>query len=297
MGVPSMPEAARTAPAVALEAPRRRRRPWPASLKWGVAGFAIVAAFAILGAFWTPYPYDEMQIMQRFAPPSAAHWFGTDEFGRDVLSRVMAGAHLSLFMGLAATAISLLVGVPLGLFAGYFRGWREEVIMRAVDVMISIPPIMLGLLILAVTTPSILKTAAAVGLIYVPIIVRLTRSVTLELSAQEFIEAARSRGERGWYVLFVEILPNAWPPIIVEAALRVTFAILLGAALSFLGLGVQPPASDWGLMIAEGRPFLSQAPWIAVAPGIVLVLTVIAINLFGDGLRERLDPRMRRARS
>ena len=277
-----------------LAPPRRRRRPWPTTLVWGTVGLVAVVALAVLGAFWTPFPYDEMQIMQRFAAPSATHWFGTDEFGRDVLSRVMRGAHLSLFMGAGATFVSLGIGVPLGLIAGYFRGFREEVIMRAIDVIISIPPIMLGLLLLAVTTPTIWKTAAAVGLIYVPIIVRLTRSVTLELSAQEFIEAAKARGERGWYVLFVEILPNAWPPIIVEAALRVTFAILLGAALSFLGLGVQPPASDWGLMISEGRPFLSQAPWIAIAPGIVLVVTVILINLFGDGLRERLDPRMRR---
>ena len=277
-----------------LAPPRRRRRPWPTTLIWGTVGLVAVVALAALGAFWTPFPYDEMQLMQRFAAPSATHWFGTDEFGRDVLSRVLRGAHLSLFMGAGATLVSLGIGVPLGLIAGYFRGFREEVIMRAIDVIISIPPIMLGLLLLAVTTPTIWKTAAAVGLIYVPIIVRLTRSVTLELSAQEFIEAAKARGERGWYVLFVEILPNAWPPIIVEAALRVTFAILLGAALSFLGLGVQPPASDWGLMISEGRPFLSQAPWIAIAPGIVLVVTVILINLFGDGLRERLDPRMRR---
>ncbi|RAI01523.1 peptide ABC transporter permease [Acuticoccus sediminis] len=282
--------AAVTAP---VTPPVRRRRPWPPTLVWGTVGIAIIVAIAVAGAFWTPYPYDGMNIRLRFAPPSAAHWFGTDEFGRDVLSRVMRGAHLSLFMGAFATFISLAIGVPLGLIAGYFRGLREEVIMRAVDVMISIPPIMLGLLILAVTTPDIWKSAGAVGLIYVPIIVRLTRSVTLELGAQEFIEAARARGERDWYILFVEILPNAWPPIIVESALRVTFAILLGAALSFLGLGVQPPASDWGLMIAEGRPFLSQAPWIAIAPGIALVVTVILINLFGDGLRERLDPRLR----
>lgn len=280
------------------DAPRQRpRAPWSPTLIWGTAGLVVVVLLAAIGAVWTPHPFDGMQIMERFQPPSAAHWFGTDEFGRDVLSRVMRGAHLSLFMGVGATVVSLAIGVPLGLIAGYFRGLREEIIMRGVDVMISIPPIMLGLLLLAVTTPTIWKTALAVGLIYVPIMVRLTRSVTLELAAQEFIEAARARGEKGWYVLFVEILPNAWPPIIVEAALRVTFAILLGAALSFLGLGVQPPASDWGLMIAEGRPFLTQAPWIAIAPGIVLVITVIMINLFGDGLRERLDPRMRRTTS
>jgi peptide/nickel transport system permease protein len=276
---------------------KRRRAPWPPALLWGTAGFAIVVAFAILGAFWTPFPYDEMQISQRFTPPNAVYWLGTDEFGRDVLSRVMHGAHLSLFMGIGATMVSLAIGIPLGLIAGYFRGLREEIIMRAVDVAISIPPVMLGLLLLAVTTPTVWKTALAVGLVYVPIMVRLTRSVALELSAQEFIEAARARGERSWYVLFVEILPNAWPPIIVEAALRVTFAILLGAALSFLGLGVQPPASDWGLMISEARPFLSEAPWISIAPGVALAITVIIINLFGDGLRERLDPRMRRITS
>lgn len=280
------------------EAPRAHRRAvWSPTLIWGTAGLIVVVTLAVIGAFWTPHPYDGMQITQRFQPPSATHWFGTDEFGRDVLSRIMRGAHLSLFMGACATVVSLAIGVPLGLIAGYFRGLREEVIMRMVDIMISIPPIMLGLLLLAVTTPTIFKTAVAVGLIYVPIMVRLTRSVTLELSAQEFIEAARARGEKNWYILFVEILPNAWPPIIVEAALRVTFAILLGAALSFLGLGVQPPASDWGLMIAEGRPFLYQAPWITIAPGIVLVITVILINLFGDGLRERLDPRLRRKSS
>jgi peptide/nickel transport system permease protein len=168
--------------------------------------------------------------------------------------------------------------------------------MRAVDVMISVPPVILGLLVLAVTTPDMWKTASAVGLVYVPIMVRLTRGVTLEIVGEEFIEAARARGEYDWYILFSEILPNAWPPIIVEAALRVTFAILLGAALSFLGLGVQPPASDWGLMISEARPFIYSAPWIGVAPGLALCITVIAINLVGDGLRERLDPRMVRGR-
>lgn len=281
-----MPEAA----AADLRLPRS----WPAPLIWGAGLFGVVLLLTLVGAVWTPFRYDQMQIDQRFAAPSFEHWFGTDEFGRDVLSRVLRGAHLSLFMGISATFLSLAIGVPLGLFAGYFRGLREEVIMRGMDVMISVPPIMLGLLILAVTTPTIWKTAVAVGVIYVPIMVRLTRSVTLELTGQEFIEAARARGERHWYILFVEILPNAWPPIIVEAALRVTFAILLGTALSFLGLGVQPPASDWGLMIAEGRPFLHQAPWIALAPGIALVITVIAINLLGDGLREMLDPRMKR---
>lgn len=276
-----------------VDAPRAgQRASWPNTLIWAALGLIVIIGFSVVGLFWTPYPYDEMQIMHRFAPPSLKHLFGTDEFGRDILSRVMHGAHLSLLMGVGATFVSLVIGVPLGLISGYFRGLREELIMRVVDITISIPPIMFGLLLLAITTPTIWKVAGAVGLIYVPIIVRLTRSVALDLSAKEFVEAAKARGERGWYVLFIEILPNAWPAIIIEAALRVTFAILLGAALSFLGLGVQPPASDWGLMISEGRPFLSQAPWIVMAPGIVLVITVIMINLFGEGLRERLSPRL-----
>ena len=199
-------------------------------------------------------------------------------------------------MGIGATLVSLFLGVPLGLAAGYYRGRVDEAIMRSVDLLMSVPPILMGILILSMTPPNPWKTAIAVGVIYVPIMARLARSVTLEVAAEEFVLAARARGERGWYILAAEILPNAWPPIIVESALRVTFAIMLGAALSFLGLGVHPPASDWGLMIAEARPFVGEAPWVAIAPGVVLCLTVIAVNLIGDGLREVLDPRLKRGR-
>lgn len=268
----------------------------PRSLLVGGAVFGAVMLGALLGPFVAPYAYDEMNIMTRLQPPGPAHWFGTDEFGRDVLSRMLFGARLSLLMGIGATAVSLAIGVPLGLAAGYYRGRVDEAIMRVIDLLISVPPILMGLLVLSMTPPNPWKTAFAVGIIYVPIMVRLTRSVTLELAAEEFVLAARARGERGWYILGAEILPNAWPPIIVESALRVTFAIMLGAALSFLGLGVQPPASDWGLMIAEARPFIDAAPWVALAPGIVLCVTVIAVNLMGDGLRELLDPRLKRGR-
>lgn len=284
---------------VAQSAPdlRRARRPMPAPMAWGGGMLLLVVLVAVLGPALSPHAFDAMDISQRLQPPGPDHLLGTDEFGRDVLSRMLVGTRLSLLMGLGATCISLLIGVPLGLLAGYYRGLVDETIMRAMDVMISVPPIMLGLLILAVTTPTIWKSALAVGIIYVPIMVRLTRSVTLELASAEFIEAARGRGDRGAFILFAEILPNAWPAIIVEAALRITFAILLAAALSFLGLGVQPPAADWGLMIAEARPFLHEAPWIALAPGLMLVFTVVAINLVGDGLRESLDPRLRRRTS
>jgi peptide/nickel transport system permease protein len=280
----------------ALSAADRRLVPArvPAAMLWGGTILTIVILLAIFGPLLSPYPYDEMQIMARLQPPSAAHLLGTDEFGRDVLSRTLVGTRLSLLMGVGATLISLMIDVPLGLIAGYYRGVVDETIMRIVDVMISVPPIMLGLLILAVTTPSVWKSALAVGIVYIPIMVRLTRSATLELAAEEFVEAARARGDGGAFIVFRELLPNAWAPIIVEAALRVTFAILLAAALSFLGLGVQPPAADWGLMIAEARPFIHEAPWIALAPGFALCVTVVAINLVGDGLREMLDPRMRR---
>jgi peptide/nickel transport system permease protein len=183
--------------------------------------------------------------------------------------------------------------VPIGLYAGYRRGRGEELVMRTMDVLMSFPPILLGLLVLAVTSPSLWKTILAVGVVYVPAIVRLARSVTLELAQEEFVLAARARGDGAVYILLHEILPNAWPPIAVEGSLRVTFAILLGAALSFLGMGAQPPSSDWGLMISEARAFVDAAPWIALAPGIAMCVTVIGVNLMGDGLREFLDPRMR----
>jgi peptide/nickel transport system permease protein len=260
---------------------------------FGGAVLGVIALLAILGPWIAPYDPDAFSVRARLQPPSAAHWFGTDEFGRDALSRVLAGAHYSLAMGVGATAISLVIGVPLGLLAAFHRGWVEEAIMRGVDLMISIPPILLGLLILAVTEPGLLKTIIAVGLVYVPIMTRVTRSVALGLMAEEFVEAARARGEGAFHILAREILPNAWPPIIVETSLRITFAILLGSALSFLGLGPQPPASELGLMIAESRPFIEEAPWIGLAPGLCLCALLIAVNVVGEGLRDLLDPRLR----
>jgi peptide/nickel transport system permease protein len=273
----------------ALRAGRRRspRSLWAGAI---IVGAVVVAALA--GPLMAPFPYDAMHFGDRLQAPNWTYLLGTDEFGRDVLSRTLVGARLSLFMGGAATLICMALGVPIGLVAGYYRGRVDELIMRAMDVVMSFPPILLGLLILAVTPPNIWKTALAVGLVYVPAIVRITRSVTLGLGGEEFVQAARARGEGAAYILGAEILPNAWPPIIVEGSLRVTFAILLGAALSFLGLGAQPPSSDWGLMIGEARAFVDSAPWVAIAPGLAMCVTVVGINLLGDGLRELLDPRL-----
>ena len=268
----------------------------PVKLWIGGTIVVMLVAVAALAPLIAPYPFDGMSIVSRFKPPSAQHWFGTDEFGRDVLSRTLYGARLSLIIGFGATLISLVIGVPLGLIAGFKRGWIDEWLMRGADVLMSFPPIMLGLLVLAATTPSLTKAVIAVGIVYVPVLIRITRSVTLDLVNEEFIQAARARGERTFYILGAEILPNAWPPIVVEASLRITFAILLGAALSFVGMGAQPPSSDWGLMIAEARPFIDGAPWIALAPGFAMCVTVIAINLLGDGLREAVDPRLQLSR-
>jgi peptide/nickel transport system permease protein len=275
----------------------RTWRRLPAKLWVGTGIVGVLVLLAALAPLIAPYPYDGMSILKRFKPPSAEHWFGADDYGRDVLSRTLYGAHLSLLMGFLATVIAVAAGVPLGLIAGYKRGWIDEWLMRGMDVLMSFPPIMLGLLVLAVTQPSLWKTIIAVGIVYVPGMVRLARSVTLNLVHEEFIEAAHARGERMGYILLSELLPNAWPPIMVEASLRFTFAILLGATLSFLGMGAQPPSSDWGLMISEARPFIDRAPWIALAPGIAMCVTVVGINLLGDGLREALDPRLQRSRA
>jgi peptide/nickel transport system permease protein len=281
-------ELAAAGPAPAI----RRGRRLPTALVVGGALVLILVVVAASAQWIAPYPYDQMHIRDRFLPPSLHYLAGTDEYGRDVFSRLLFGSQLSLALGVTATLISMGIGVPLGLIAGYRRGVTDDLVMRSLDVMLAFPPIMLVLLILAVTPPSLMKTAIAIGVLAVAPIARVTRSVTLDLMSGEFIEAARARGERLIYLLMRELLPNIWPVLMVEASLRVVFAVLLGAVLSFLGFGVQPPAADWGLMISNGRAFVDTAPWISLAPGIAMSITVIGISLVGDGLREVLDPKL-----
>jgi peptide/nickel transport system permease protein len=276
--------------------PRRRRRRYPTTMLVGGAIVAILLVVAVFAKQIAPFPYDQMHIRDRLAPPSLQYLAGTDEYGRDVFSRLLYGSQLSIALGVVATLVSMAFGVPLGLFAGYRPGMASEVIMRGLDVMMSFPPIMLVLLILAVTPSSLMKTALAIGVLFVPPIARVVRSVTLDLMSEDFVEAAHSRGERTWYILLRELLPNVWPLLMVEASLRVVFAVLLGAVLSFLGFGVQPPAADWGLMISNGRAFVDDAPWISLAPGLAMSVSVIGVSLLGDGLREMLDPRRRGGR-
>jgi peptide/nickel transport system permease protein len=292
--------AAVTAPSDRQEGPRARAsslshalRRLPASLVAGAVIVLLVVAVAA-GADWlAPYPYDEMHYGSIQTPPGREFMLGTDQYGRDVLSRILVGSRISLCYGLGSTALGLLLGVPLGLWAGYKGGRTDETLMRGLDVFMSIPPLLLGLLVLAMTEPALWKTVAAIGVVSAPSAARIVRSVTLSLKNEEFVQAALARGEDDRYVVFNELLTNVWPAIIVEAGLRVTFGILLGAALSFLGLGAQPPSSDWGLMISEARPFLTVAPWAALYPGLAMFVTVMGFNLLGDGLRDVLDPRLR----
>jgi len=275
---------------IALAQPRLQSV--PRGLLIGAGIILIIAILSAFGSSLAPYDPTAFAVRERFSAPSSLHWFGTDEFGRDVLSRVLSGAHYSLAIGFGATAISLALGLPLGLLAAFHRGAFEGVIMRIMDLLIALPPILFGLLILAVTPPALWKTILVVGLVYVPILTRLTRSVALGLLQENFVQAARARGEGAVSILVREILPNAWPPIIVECGLRITFAVLLGSSLSFLGLGAQPPSSEWGLMISESRQFIDQAPWIGLAPGLCLCVLLVSVNIFGEGLRTWLDPRL-----
>jgi len=259
----------------------------------GAVVVILIVALAAVAPLVAPYRPEAFAIRVRLQAPSAEHWFGTDEYGRDVLSRVLFGARYSLAIGFGATLISLVVGVPLGLLAAFFSNWVGGMIMRGVDLLMSVPPILIGLLVMAISQPGLLKTIVIVGIAAVPSMVRVTRSVALGLLQEDFVEAARSQGEGSFHILAREILPNASPPIMVESGLRVTFAILLGSSLSFLGLGPQPPASEWGLMISDSRAFVTSAPWIALAPGLSLCVLLIAVNIVGEGLREMLDPRLR----
>jgi peptide/nickel transport system permease protein len=280
--------------AIQSESPlRARRSPLWGRLGGGAAFVGLMIVAASIGPIVSPYLYDQMDVLSRLKPPSQLHWAGTDEFGRDVLTRALVGTRTSLFVGFGATLVSLVLGVALGLLAGYKRGWVDETVMRVLDVAMAFPPLILVLLIAALTEPSFFKLVVIVGFLFAPGIARVTRSVTLDLAMREFVTAARARGESSLYILFRELLPNALPVIIVEGSLNVTFAMLLAAVLSFLGFGIQPPAADWGLMISQARRFMPMAPWIALVPGVFMCSTVIAINVLGDGLREHLDPRMR----
>jgi len=242
-----------------------------------------------LGQYIAPYDPTATHVIDRFADPGGKYLLGTDHLGRDLLSRVIIGGQVSLLLGFSATGLALALGVPVGLTAGYLRGQVDEGLMRFMDLLMSIPTLLLGLLILSMLPPRLINIVAAIGIVYTPRIARVVRSATLSVRSQEFVLAARARGESKWYVMFKEILPNILPPIVVEGSIRVGFAILIGTSLSFLGVGAQPPNPDWGYMISVARQHMFQSPWFLIWPSLALALTIFSMNMLGDGLRDVLD--------
>lgn len=262
-------------------------------------GGALVATFLVI-ALLTPlfFDYDgeilKHTIAAKYQAPSAEFWFGTDNFGRDVFARVLWGTRITLIIGISSVGFALALGVPLGMLSGYWGRWRDEVMMRVNDAFMCLPGLMLALLLVSVLGSNLWNAILAIGITYIPRVVRVVRSATIGLKNEEFVIAARARGESDAYIVFQEILPNIWAVVIVEAGIRVGFAIILGAALSYLSLGVQPPAPAWGLMIYEARKLIFLAPWTLVFPSVFLALIIISFNILGDGLRRLLDPRERR---
>ena len=245
-------------------------------------------AFALFADLIAPFPPDENHFATRTQPPSAAFWFGTDQLGRDIFSRVVHGTRGILATSVAAAVLGVAVGAVVGLISGYAGRWLDEAIMRVVDGLLSLPVLLLALLLLATLGPSRLSVVVAIAIVYIPLVARVVRSAVLAIKDLDFVRAARLRGEPTTYVLFGELLPNIWGPIIVEGSVRVSYAILLASSFGFLGLGVQEPDPDWGLMVSRARDFLPIAPWMAIFPVLAISLLVVSVNLFADALRARV---------
>ena len=256
---------------------------------------AVVLAVVVLLSVFAPWvaPYDPLATSWSLVrkAPSAAHWLGTDEVGRDLLSRVIWGGRASLSAGVIAVAIAVCAGVPLGMLAGYVGGWFDLVIGRLTDAMLAVPFLILAIALAAFLGPSLGNAMIAIGITATPIFVRLARGQVLAARSEDWVEAARAVGNPHGRILLRHIFPNILPPVMVQATLAIASAIIAEASLSFLGLGQQPPAPSWGSMLNTAQRFLTQAPWMAIFPGLAIFLTVLAFNLFGDGLRDALDPK------
>ncbi|WP_447924781.1 ABC transporter permease [Georgenia muralis] len=288
-------------PAGTPAAPTATRRPsWQRSLgrlllrPVAVASLVVltvVVVLAVAGPWVAPYGVNDVDVTRALQPPGAEHWFGTDELGRDVLSRVVLSARVSMLVSLVSVSIALVAGVGLGLVAGYFGGWLDTVIMRTADVMFAFPVMLLAMAIVAILGPGLTTAMIAIGVVYVPIFARVTRASVLSVRTEPYVRASVSLGARAGRIIRRHILPNVTAPIIVQTSLSLAFAILSEAALSFLGLGVQPPDPSWGRMLYDARAFLDQAWWMSVFPGLAVFVTVLSFNLLGDALRDVLDVR------
>ena len=279
-----------------LESPARRALRRLFKRKGAVIGLVVVATFILLALF-APFvaPYDPIATSWSLVrkAPSAQHWFGTDDLGRDVLSRVMYGARASLMAGAISVGIALSIGVPLGLLSGYRGGFIDALISRITDAMLACPFLILAIALAAFLGPSLSDAMIAIGISATPIFIRLTRGQVMVVKVEDYVEAARAMGNPRWRIALFHILPNIMPPLLVQATLSIATAIIAEAALSFLGLGQQPPAPSWGSMLNAAQRFLTNAPWMAIWPGLAIFLVVLSLNLVGDGLRDALDPKVR----
>lgn len=261
-----------------------------------VAGGCVVVLLALMALFaHVLAPYDPILVLpdQRLQPPSGAHPFGTDELGRDVLSRAIFGARISMTVGLISVTVALVIGVTLGLVSGYLGGWTDNMIMRVIDILLAFPGILLAIVIAGALGPGLRNVMIAVGIFSMPSYARVVRASTLSVKEQDYIEALRALGASDPRIVFRHILTNVFAPIIVLATLGIATAILSAAGLSFVGLGAQPPTPEWGAMLSQARPYLRSEWWMATFPGLAIMITVLAVNLLGDGLRDALDPRLR----
>lgn len=259
----------------------------------GIIIVSFVVSAAVLAPLIQVYDPLDQNIADRLQTPTLQHIYGTDQFGRDVWARIVNGARIALLVGVIAVGIGVLFGLPIGAIAGYYRGWLDQIIMRAMDALLAVPPILMALVIVAILGGSLFNVMIAIGFVYIPRFARVIRGSVLSEREKEYVEAAKMVGESDLSILFRQILPNCLSPLIVQATVFIAYAILTEAALSFLGLGVAPPEPSWGSMLNEARLFIESDPLLAIIPGLAISITVLGFNLLGDGLRDILDPRLR----
>lgn len=286
----------------AAEVSYQRRSPWASMLrrfrknKRALVGFWMVLVFVGIAVFAqaiAPYDPIEQNMDVILQPPSADHLFGTDEYGRDILSRIIYGSQISLMIGIVGVLISVVIGVGLGTVSGYFGGRTDMFIMRIMDIFMAFPSFLLALAIVSVLGPGMVNVMIAIGIFSVPTFARISRSAVISVKNKEFIEAAKSMGASHARVIFKHVLPNSVAPIIVLSTMRIATAILTASGLSFLGMGAQPPTPEWGAMLSTGREYLRTAPHVSTIPGLAIMFMVLAFNMLGDGLRDALDPKMK----
>jgi len=259
----------------------------------GLILFLLVILSGVFAPLIAPYDPLKINVRDRLHQPSREHWIGTDELGRDVLSRIIYGARISVSVGVIAITIAIAVGVPLGVLAGFYGGMVDNLVMRSMDALAAFPAVLLALAIVSAMGPSIRNAMIAIGIVYLPAFSRLVRGNVLSVKEKEYVEASRTCGATDFHIMFKTILPNCISPVLVHASLGFANAIIIEAALSFLGLGAQPPSPSWGAMLDQGRVFMTHTVWYSISAGMAIFLSVLGLNLVGDGLRDVLDPRLR----